>query len=279
MFTISRPSVSPHLLWIALASLAILPTSAQGQSALVLSGGGARGIAHAGVVRALDSLGFNPDIVVGTSMGAVVGALYAAGLDGDEVWDEVLRQRWSQLFDPGYAIEGPRHEARLPVFRFALGSGRGNSLKGLISEWRINRLLVRALFDAGVRARGDFDRLPRRYRAVAVDLNTGRQVLLGAGDLAKAVRTSMAIPGAFAAADSAGRILVDGGLANYLPVGVAREVGGRRVVASDVVRPTGALTPVMPLTVGSRAFHWLSVNARQESDTADIRSFPRSRRR
>lgn len=256
------------------AALAAVAPPLDAQSALVLSGGGARGIAHAGVVRALDSLGLEPDIVVGTSMGAVVAGLYASGLGGREVWEGLIGQRWSTLFDPRPVSDGPRWEARHPLLRVDLGGGQDRMAKGFVSDWRINRLLVHTLFEAGVRAGSDFDRLPRRYRAVAVDLRSGEPVVLSRGDLARSVRMSMAIPGVFAALGHEGGTLVDGGLANYLPIGVARRMGAGFVVASDVILPVEPLESMSPATIGSRGFHWLSVRAREDGDTADVTVYP-----
>src|SRR5690606_32818912 len=101
----------------------------------------------------------------------------------------------------------------------------------------INRRLVEMLFDAGARARSDFDRLPRRYRAVAADLRDGSVVVLGHGDLARAVRASMAVPGVFSPVVIDGRILVDGGIADNLPTTQARALGALYIIASDVLLP------------------------------------------
>ena len=261
------------LLFATTTGVAAGQRPAAGQ-ALVLSGGGARGIAHAGVVRALDSLGVDPEIVVGTSMGAVVGALYAVGLDGSQVWDQLVGQPWLRMFDPKAFADGPGGQVRSPILRIHLGAGRVASRKGMIAEWRINRLLSRTLFEPGVRAGGDFDRLPRRYRAVAVDLETGGAVVLSEGDLARAVRTSMAIPGVFAVAGFGDALWGDGGVANYLPVEVARDMGAEWVVGSDVVRPTEPLHPRTPTTIGGRGFHWLNVNARDDETEADLVIYP-----
>src|SRR5690606_20222927 len=103
------------------------------------------------------------------------------------------------------------------------------------------------LFDANARARGNFDRLPRRFRALATDLETGRAVSLGSGDLARAVRASMAYPGFFAPVEWNGHLLVDGGVVDNLPTLEARELGARRLVAVDVTRPAERVGSRAPL--------------------------------
>lgn len=239
--------------FFALAATLVLGTAgpARGQDALVLGGGGARGIAHAGVLVGLERRGWHPDLVVGTSMGAVVGALYAAGYSPDQIWRILADADWRSLFTAPAVSMGPRPPLH-PALRLELGEDRGFDARGLVADWHINRGLVRLLFDAGARSRGDFDRLPRRFRAVAADLATGEEVVLARGDLARAVRASLAVPGAFAPVPWEGRVLVDGGVANYLPTSVARTLEVRRIVASDVLRPPAQLDADDPLAIGLR---------------------------
>src|SRR5690554_1412261 len=215
-------------------ALALLAGPASGQQAVVLGGGGSRGLAHAGVLAGLEELGYEPKLVVGTSMGAIVGSLYAAGHSPGEVWRIVQAQDWPELFTQVPRPVSPRRELRHPQLEVGIGVERP---AGLVAEWRINRALAHLLFDAGTRSGGDFDRLPRRFRSVAADLRTGRAVVIAEGDLARAVRASMAVPGVFAAVVRGGAPLVDGGIANYLPVSVARAAGARYVVAPGVSRP------------------------------------------
>src|SRR5690606_41580353 len=150
------------------------------------------------------------------------------------VWRIVLAQDWPELFVHMPRPVGPRRELRYPQLEVGIGVERP---AGLVAEWRINRALVHLLFDAGALSGGDFDRLPRRFRSVAADLRTGEAVVIAEGDLVRAVRASMAVPGVFAAVVRGGAPLVDGGIANYLPVSVARAAGARNVVASDEMWP------------------------------------------
>ncbi|MCI0436185.1 MAG: hypothetical protein L0271_21465, partial [Gemmatimonadetes bacterium] len=156
-----------------------------------------------------------------------------------------------------------------------MGGGDARTATGFITDTRINRRLVRTLFDAGARARGDFDRLPRRYRAIAVDMRTGDPVAIRSGDLALAVRSSMSVPGVFAPIVESGRVLADGGVASYLPVGITRELGGRRIIAVDVLRPARELESTDPLALGFRAFRLTLLNTLEVSDSPTFLITPR----
>ncbi|HST07310.1 MAG TPA: patatin-like phospholipase family protein, partial [Gemmatimonadaceae bacterium] len=216
--------------------------------ALVLPGGGSKGMAHVGVIKVLDSLGIVPDIVVGTSMGAIVGGMYASGYSGVEI------ERLTQRFNIGAYIG--RYAPR-PPRAFAISGAGGASLlsselpgepepvvlleeqsagfalaTSFADEGAIN-LLLTALFVRGdMLARGSFDSLPIPFRAVATDLHTGERVVLGHGDLAEAIRASVAIPIVFQPISLGGRQLVDGGLTENVPVKLARELGATRVILS-----------------------------------------------
>jgi NTE family protein len=221
-----------------------------GPFALVLPGGGVRGIAHVGVIQILDSLGIRPDYVVGTSMGAIVGALYASGYTGKEL--EALAKRFPVASAIGLQtyFRTPRSLGTAPtLLRWEQGEERGFALDlGAADETRVNNLMSAMMLRGNLIARGDFDRLPIPFRAVAADLVTGKRVVIGRGDLAQAVRTSFAIPLVFQPLlDSIGHPLVDGGIAENVPVSVARELGAKRVLVSQLldtmqvtVLPTGA---------------------------------------
>ncbi|HEY8470859.1 MAG TPA: patatin-like phospholipase family protein [Longimicrobiales bacterium] len=240
---------------IALAwPLILLASSASAQQAVVLGGGGARGLAHAGVLAGLEQLGYAPELVVGTSMGAIIGSLYAAGESPDAIRRTVMAQDWAEMFTHAPRPVGPRRELRYPALDIAPDPEQPT---GLVADWRINRTLVRLLFDAGARSGGDFDRLPRRFRAVAVDLRTGGVVVLARSDLARAVRASMAVPGFFAPVRLGDTLLVDGGIGDNVPVAVARAEGAAFVVASDVVRPRPEVVERFPLDVAARALRLL----------------------
>ena len=240
-------------------------TAVRAQEAVVLSGGGSRGLAHAGVLLGLEQLGHDPDIVVGTSMGAIVGALYAAGYEPDEIRRRILSIRWAELFTPTPVTLGPDRAVLQPMLTIDRDAAGFRASRGVVGQWRINRELVRLLLDANMRSRGDFDRLPRRYRAVAADLETGEAVVLASGDLARAVRASMAVPGFFAPVEWNGRVLVDGGIADNLPTALARRLGATHVIASDVSLPPAKIHSLAPLAVVARALDLMSHNAQLDS--------------
>ncbi len=264
-----------RLLFPILAALAVFaapPRPAAGQDALVLGGGGARGLAHAGALQALSAKGFRPDLVVGSSMGSIIGALHASGLGADSIWQIARGIDWQELFSYARFRALPDGEAARPFLNLGFRVDRHRYAEGLMTDRRVNRLLVRLLFDAGARAHSDFDRLPIRYRAVAGDLKTGEAVSIGSGDLALAVRASMAVPGLFAPViDERGRYLVDGGIADYLPVQAAREAGAGRVVAIDVIDPPPErMGRLNPMQIALRSFRLTLRNARPKGPPADV---------
>lgn len=209
--------------------------------ALVLSGGGARGAAHVGVIRMLEELKVPVDMVIGTSMGAVVGGLYASGLDADALAQVIRDIDWVDAFNDNPLRKDLTYRRKRDdddfLVRFDLGVRDGNVRfpKGIIQAQKLNLYLRElSLPVAGTR---DFDQLPTRFRAVAADLVSGDTVVLERGDLALAMRASMSAPGVFAPAEVEGRTLVDGGIAMNLPVEVARDLGADIIIAVDVGFP------------------------------------------
>jgi predicted acylesterase/phospholipase RssA len=261
--------------WVLLAGVLVCPALAKAQEALVLSGGGARGLAHVGVVMQLEALGYDSDIVVGTSMGAVVGALYAAGYKPHEISSRMLATQWSELFDPTPVFVGPDRSLRLPIFMYDVQTGWLRARRGLIGQWRVNRALVRLLFDAEARSRGNFDRLPRRYRAIATDLESGKSVVLAKGDLARAVRASMAYPGFFAPVSWNNRVLVDGGVSDYFPIGVARRLGAKTIIGVDVSRPEKEIESLAPLSVIQRSLSVMQLKLQDDTVPPNFLVLPR----
>jgi NTE family protein len=228
------------------------------RTALVLSGGGAKGLAHIGVLAALDSLGIRPDLVVGSSMGAAIGALYASGYRGRELDSLARAVPLSQLFR-SYQPRAPRSLGVLrPLVMWEQGDRRFNLQSAAVVESEVNALLNVAMLKGNLIARGDFDSLPIPFRAVATDLATGQPVVIGSGDLAQAVRASVAIPLVFAPERRDSQFLADGGLSANIPVAVARSQGAERVIVSDATEhPAADFDGYSPINVADRLIEFL----------------------
>jgi NTE family protein len=208
---------------------------------LVLSGGGARGAAHVGVLRVLEQLHIPIDAVAGTSMGAVVGGLYASGLSPREIESIMTSLNWQDAFRDRPPREDLTFRRKLEdqnfLVKFPLGL-RGSRIqlpKGLIQGQKLNQTLRRLTLP--VARVTNFDELPTPFRAVATDLETGEAVIMSSGDLTSAMRASMSAPGVFSPVERDGRLLVDGGVAENLPIDVAREMGVDILIVVDVGTP------------------------------------------
>lgn len=209
---------------------------------LALSGGGARGVAHIGVLKVLEENHIPIDYVAGTSMGAIVGGLYSAGISPEEMEKILADVDWRALFNdrPDRRSIPYRRKVDDQTFltRFEVGFNHGafQLPSGLITGQELGfALQVLALRTAGI---DDFDNLPIPFRAVATDVETGDMVVLDHGDLGHAIRASMSIPAVFSPVEIDGRLLVDGGLARNLPVDVVRSMGADIVIAVDVGEAT-----------------------------------------
>jgi NTE family protein len=216
-------------------------TSQRPRIALVLGGGGARGAAHIGVLQVLEELRVPIDCVAGTSMGALVGAAYASGMSASEIKDLVSRINWSETF----GTAGTRDLQSVHVKTghvmysnsFEFGWKRKGLLApaGLVASQQIESILRSIVGRA--RYQESFDDLPIPFRAVATDVQSGEMHVFAGGDLAVAMRASMAVPGAFSAVQADGHVLVDGGLVRNLPVDIARLMCGDVVIASSLIEP------------------------------------------
>jgi NTE family protein len=223
--------------------LVCLPASAAAPDCigLVLGGGGARGAAHIGVLKVLERERIPICAIAGTSMGAIVGSLYAVGYRADAIEQILTAIDWKQVLadEPGRA-EFPMRR-KLEDFRYLLDfklgfrDGRLTLPLGLLQGQKLELLLRRLLLPAWEVE--DFDRLPIPFRCVGTDIGAGAEVVYGRGDLAAAVRASMSVPGAFAPIRVDGRLMVDGGIVNNVPVDVVKAMGAQRVIVVDVGAP------------------------------------------
>ena len=208
---------------------------------LVLGGGGARGIAHIGVLKELERLRIPVDAIAGTSMGAIVGGLYASGLMADELEQIVLSLDWSQaLFDTpqrkNLSFRRKQDDVRYPI-GLELGV-RDRSIilpRGLVQGQNLDPLLRELTAD--VAHIQDFSDLPIPFRAVATNIETGERHVMSSGDLARSIRASMSVPGLIAPTSLDGSLLVDGGVVANLPIDVIRDMGVDIIIAVDVEFP------------------------------------------
>jgi NTE family protein len=225
----------------ATAAPAIAPAGERPRVGLVLSGGGARGFAHVGVLKALEAARVPVDVIVGTSMGAIIGGLYASGMTADDLEREILAVNWGDLFDrrePRQLLSQRRKEEDFelsPVLMLGFRNGEFVLPTGAVSTRSLEMLLRR--YTLSTRHLVSFDGLPTPFRAVATDMETGQAVVLDHGDLAAALRASMSVPAVFSPLEVDGRVLGDGGLVNNLPVDVARRMGADVVIAVNIGTP------------------------------------------
>ncbi len=223
------------------ASRADADTPTRPRICLVLSGGGARGMAHIGVLKVLEELRIPIDCIAGTSVGAIVGGLYASGMTAQQIDATMRSLDWQEAFrdtPPRQDLAFRRkQDDRNFLVQLPLGLKHGKILlpKGFIQGQKLQETLRQLTLPFNNST--EFDLLPTPFRAVATDLETGNAVLLERGDLAIAMRASMSAPGVFAPVELNGRLLVDGGLAENLPVNVARSMHADVLIVSDVSFP------------------------------------------
>ncbi len=209
-------------------------SSGRPRVALVLSGGSALGIAHVGVIRELEAAGIPIDMVLGTSMGALVGGLYAAGYSPDEMEELVNGFDWISIFSEGRDALGGQYlhskHMRFPV-RMDFDQNGIRLGRGLISGQNILTLFTALTLH--MLADRDLNSFPVPYRAVAADILTGEKIVISEGSLPEAMRSSMSIPGLFRPYEVNGRSLVDGGIVDNMPVELARSMGADIVIAVE----------------------------------------------
>ena len=251
---------------LALCAVAAVAQTGSGKPppriGLALSGGGARGLAHVGVLKVLEELRVPVHCVTGTSMGAIVGGAYAAGTTAAGLEDFVRKADWDEVFrdsPPRAEISTRRKiDEYKTLFAPEYGVGRHGLIlpKGVIAGVSIHGFF-RQLTQQAVEI-GDFDKLPIPFRAVAADIETGEAVVLSRGSLAKAMRASMSVPGAIAPVEIDGRLLVDGGIANNLPIDEARKLCGDVIIAVNISTPALKREEISSaLTVGTQLINFL----------------------
>lgn len=207
---------------------------------LVLAGGGALGMAHVGVLKVLEANRIPVDIIAGTSMGSIVGAAYASGATVSEMEQILSETDWDALFKETIERENVdfrdkygRSGQFLGDAKIGIKDATLTRFTGVVSGQHVLPLLQRLYY----RTPGDidFNKLPIPFRAIAADIETGEAVPLSSGQLALAARASMAVPGFFTPVEIGGRALVDGGIANNLPVDVTLEMGAQQLIVVDLL--------------------------------------------
>ncbi len=201
---------------------------------MVFGGGGAKGAAEVGVLKVLEQAGVQVDYIVGTSIGSIVGGLYAAGYTANELETMFQTQEWLSLLtdrkaslsnDPYQTIDGVTYIFGFPVM------DRNSSVFGVMKGESVENMLDSMLSVKGCK---DFESLPIPFCCVTADIRAAQEVVLSKGAISKAMRASMSIPGIFKPVRLDDRLLVDGGMLNNLPVDVCRKMGADIVIAIDL---------------------------------------------
>ncbi len=206
---------------------------------LALSGGGAKGIAHIGVLKVLEEAGIRPDYITGTSIGSIMGGLYAIGYSVEEMEQLATGIDWNYYFnDELKRTDAPieeRHLADRYQLKFGIEKNKIQFPKGFVQGQKIGLLLSYLTFPAhGIK---NFDYFPIPFRCVATDAETGEKVVIKHGSLAKAMRASMSLPSIFEPMEMDGKVLLDGGVVQNLPVQEAFDMGADIVIAVDITSP------------------------------------------
>lgn len=203
---------------------------------LVLSGGGAKGFAHVGVLKVLEEAGIPVDYITGTSIGSIVGGFYAIGYDAKTIEDVVRNQNWVTVLSDDvkreYVPIFEKRDADRYMFSFPMEKGKVQLPAGLISGQNVLDLFSYLAID--YHEVTDFSQLPIPFLCIAADMETGKEAVLDHGFLPEAIRASMAVPTAFAPSEIDGRMLVDGGIINNFPVDHCLDMGADIIIGVDI---------------------------------------------
>ena len=204
--------------------------------ALVLSGGGAKGIAHIPTLQLLDSLGIVPDLIIGTSMGSIIGGIYAAGYSGDSIAAIANNANWDEIFGGKLSLNDVSVEEKSEYEKYLLHldwvKGKPKLKSSLLNDQNLREFL--SVLTYPVYKTHDFDSLSIPFRAMATDIVNGKEVVLSKGSLGNALRASMSIPSIFLPIPYKDVLLVDGGVLNNFPTDVAKSMGADIIIGSDV---------------------------------------------
>ncbi|MUK28190.1 patatin-like phospholipase family protein [Aliivibrio fischeri] len=233
-----KPFIFSSVFLYLFSSTAVASDESRPKIGLVLAGGGAKGAAHIGVLKALEEMHIPIDYITGTSMGAYVGGLYASGMSADEIEAFIDTVNWNSGFVD--KVERGEREIRDKEYedRYQIGTDIGFSFtelkapKGFVQGQNMASILRST--SGNVSYLKSFDDLPIPFRAVATDIENLEPVILDKGNLAEAMMASMSVPGALPPVEYEGRLLVDGGSVNNMPVDVAKDMGADIIIAVDI---------------------------------------------
>jgi NTE family protein len=225
------------LLWACLILAVSLPAQTQAPNrpkiGYVFSGGGAKGMAHVGVLKVLEEVGLEPDYITGTSMGSIMGGLYSIGYSADEISEIIETVDWSQVLTneipSNQVLMGRKHEYERFILEMPVYDGKIELPAGLIEGQKLSELFSELSWrQAGI---ADFHDFPYPFTCIGTDILRGEKVLMNSGDLSSAMRASMAIPSVFTAVvRDSGHILVDGGVVRNFPVQEAIDMGADIII-------------------------------------------------
>lgn len=214
---------------------------------LVLSGGGAKGLAHIGILKALDSAGLHVDYITGTSMGSIIGALYASGYSADSIEKIARATDWDLLLSNSGSLRSLIMEEKDEYDKYAVElpwTGNKFGLPSGVLESQELWLKFGEFFFRDYNIK-DFSKLPRGFKCIATDVATGEAVVMDTGEIVSAVRSSMAIPSLFTAVNYNSRKFIDGGVVRNFPASDVKEMGADLVIGSNVA---GSLLPKEKIT-------------------------------
>ena len=257
---------------------------------VVLGGGGAKGASHIGVLKYLEEMGIPVDYVAGTSMGSIIGGLYAMGYEPDEMTKLISDIKWSEYIgnsiNRAYLSKEMRDRRSTTALNIPFGDGSlrnqilGDNIMGQLPSAYVNNSSLVNLFNdlcIGYQHEMDFNDMPIPFACVATDLITGKEVVLRQGNVPTAMRASMAIPGVFAPVPLGEYVLVDGGLVNNFPADVLKEMGADIIIGVEVTNEnkiTANDLKSLPQVMGRILINGTSAKREDNRKLCDIRLVP-----
>ncbi len=247
--------------------------------ALVLSGGGAKGLAHIGVLKVLEEAGIRPDIITGTSMGSIVGSLYAAGYNADELTDINMYADWEQLLTDKVELRkvamNEKSETQKYLFEIPIEDNKINLPAGLIEGQHLEAYFAELLWPLSEEQ--DFDELPIPFHCMSVDMVSGKTIEHSSGDLVRSIRSSMSIPTVFSPVQMDSMLLVDGGVTRNFPVQEAIDMGADIIIGvylgfdDDVTaKDLTSMTDILQRSIALAGI----VDSKNQSEKCDILIVP-----